>query len=102
MDAALPQGVQGVGHGGRRNQHHGQIHRVGDIRHAGVDGAAKEAFAFGVEKVNGAAVAALHQIARQGVAQLGGVAGYADDQHALRLKKGDKGRVAHAVSRGKG
>ena len=56
----------------------------------------------GIDEVDRAGVAADCQVARQAVAQLGGVARHADHGDALRLEEGSQGGIDHRVGPSEG
>ena len=75
---ALAAFMQGLGDVFSGDQQDSQVHGIGDFFNIGIDWASQQAAAFRVNEVHDALVVALHQVARQAVAELGGILGCAD------------------------
>lgn len=73
-DATLAAFFERPRHERRRHQQHCQVNRVRHVQDAGVNWRAQQTLALGVDKMHRPLVSALHQVARQAVAQLGWVA----------------------------
>ena len=73
-DAALPAFLENPRDEGRRRQQDRQVDRVGHIGDGRVDRPAEQGVALGIDKMDGACVAAQNEVARQSKPELGWVA----------------------------